>query len=241
MKGCSHPPVEAGLQTRLGDWRHSWRKRAQLSLISGLGYPLLAALGSTYRYTVDGVEHLHTAETLGRPIHAFWHGRILPGAVWFKRRGIVVITSENFDGEWIARIIQKFGFGTARGSSSRGSTKAMLQLLRDIKNKPVAFTLDGPRGPARVAQPGAVWLSKGTGQPVIPFHLESDRHWTLRSWDRTQIPKPRAHVALVFAESFVVPRDASDKQLAEWNRRLQTALLECERRCLEILACHRNR
>ena len=213
-------------------------QRAKLAFISGLGYPLLATLGSTYRYTVEGAEHLTAAERLGQPIHAFWHGRILPGAIWFKGRGIVVITSENFDGEWIARIIQKLGFGTARGSSSRGATKAMRQLLREIKNKPVAFTLDGPRGPARVAQPGAVWLSKATGQPVIPFHLESDRHWTLRSWDRTQIPKPRAHVALVFAEPFVVPRDTPDDQLPVWNRRLEQALTSCEKRCFDVISRH---
>jgi lysophospholipid acyltransferase (LPLAT)-like uncharacterized protein len=217
------------------NWRDSRLKRAQLALISGLGYPILAVLGSTYRFTVHGLEHLRAAEALGRPIHAFWHGRILPGTIWFKRRGIVVITSENFDGEWIARIIEKFGYRTARGSSSRGARRALLQLIRDVRDKPVAFTLDGPRGPARVAQPGAVWLSKATGQPVIPFHLESDRHWTLGNWDRTQIPKPRARVALVFAKPFVVPRDTPDDQLANWNRQLEEALASCEQRCFDVL------
>jgi len=211
-------------------WRASRRKRAELALISGVGYPLLAGLGSTYRFVVDGLEHLHAAQALGHPIHAFWHGRILPGTVYFKRRGIVVITSENFDGEWIARIITRFGYGTARGSSSRGALKAMLQLVRDVKDRPVAFTLDGPRGPARVAQPGAVWLSKATGNPIIPFHLESDRHWTLDSWDRTQIPKPFARVGLAFAPPIVVPRDAGADRLDEWRQRLETALAECERR-----------
>jgi len=211
-------------------WRASRRKRAELALISGVGYPLLAGLGSTYRFVVDGLEHLHAAQALGHPIHAFWHGRILPGTVYFKRRGIVVITSENFDGEWIARIITRFGYGTARGSSSRGALKAMLQLVRDVKDRPVAFTLDGPRGPARVAQPGAVWLSKATGNPIIPFHLESDRHWTLDSWDRTQIPKPFARVGLAFAPPIVVPRDAGADRLDEWQQRLETALAECERR-----------
>jgi hypothetical protein len=102
-------------------WRRSWWKRGEVAVIAGLGYPLLAALGATYRFKVDGLEHLRAAEALGPPIHAFWHGRILPGAIYFKRRGIVVITSENFDGEWIARIITRFGYGTARGSSSRGA------------------------------------------------------------------------------------------------------------------------
>src|SRR5918992_6219794 len=197
-------------------WRSSRIKRFQVAAIAALGYPLINALGHTLRWRVDGLQHYDAIVASGRqPVMGFWHGRILPATFYFRRRGIVVITSENFDGEWIARIIERLGFGTARGSSSRGSTKAMLQLLRDIKDKPVAFTLDGPRGPARVAQPGAVWLSKVTGQPVIPFHLESDRHWTLGSWDRTQIPKPRAHVALVFAEPFVVPRDTPDTQLSE--------------------------
>ena len=106
---------------------------------------------------------------------AFWHGRILPATYFFRRRGIVVITSENFDGEWIAGIIERFGYGTARGSTSRGAVKALLQLKRDMAaGKPAAFTLDGPRGPAKVAQPGAVWLAKATGNPIVPFHIEAE-------------------------------------------------------------------
>jgi lysophospholipid acyltransferase (LPLAT)-like uncharacterized protein len=217
-------------------WRASWSKRAQLALISGLGYPLLAALGSTYRYRIAGLEHLHAAQAIGHPIHAFWHGRILPGAMYFKRRGIVVITSENFDGEWIARIITRFGYGTARGSSSRGARKALLQLVRDVEHVPVAFALDGPRGPARVAQPGAVWLAKVTGKPIIPFQLEADRHWTMKSWDRTQIPRPFATVALAFAPPMVVPREASDEELDRTSRRLEAALADCERHCRTLLA-----
>lgn len=216
-------------------WRRSRWKRLELALIAGLGYPLLAALGSTYRYRVSGLEHLHAAQALGHPIHAFWHGRILPGAIYFKRRGIVVITSENFDGEWIARIIGKFGFATARGSSSRGARKALLQMIRDVRHRPVAFTLDGPRGPARVAQPGAVWLARTTGNPILPFHLEADRHWTLESWDRTQIPKPFATIALVFAPPIQVAPGAGDAGLEECSRRLERALADCEHRCAELL------
>jgi lysophospholipid acyltransferase (LPLAT)-like uncharacterized protein len=206
-----------------------------VALIAGLGYPVLAALGATYRYKVDGLQHLHAAQALGHPIHAFWHGRILPGTIYFKRRGIVVITSENFDGEWIARIITRFGFGTARGSSSRGARKALLQMIRDVRERPVAFTLDGPRGPARVAQPGAAWLAKVTGNPIIPFHLEANRHWTMKSWDRTQIPKPFATVALAFAPPIQVARDASDDTLEQVSRQLEQLLADCEHRCAELL------
>jgi len=216
-------------------WRQSPLKRMQVAAIAGVGYPLLAALGATYRFEVDGLEHLQAAQMLGHPIHAFWHGRILPGTIYFKRRGIVVITSENFDGEWIARIISRFGYGTARGSSSRGARKAMLQLIRDVRERPVAFSLDGPRGPARVAQPGAVWLAKVTGNPIIPFHLESNRHWALGSWDRTQIPKPFATVAIAFAAPIQVASTASDDSLEQVNAHLEHALADCERRCGELL------
>jgi lysophospholipid acyltransferase (LPLAT)-like uncharacterized protein len=216
-------------------WRASALQRIQIAAISGLGYPVLATLGSTYKFRVEGLEHLRAAESLGQPIHSFWHGRILPGTIYFRRRGIVVITSENFDGEWIARIITKFGYGTARGSSSRGARKALLQMVRDVKDRPVAFTLDGPRGPARIAQPGAVWLSKVTSNPLIPFHLEADRHWTMKSWDRTQIPKPFATVALVFAPPIQVPSSADEAELTAANRRLEQELGDCERRCMELL------
>ena len=133
-----------------------------------------------------------------QPIFAFWHGRILGGLYYFRDRGIVVITSQNFDGEWIARIIERFGFGTARGSTSRGGARALVQLRRDLAaGRPVGFTVDGPRGPARVAQPGAVWLAGATGHPILPFHVEADRFWEAPSWDRTQVPKPFATVAVV--------------------------------------------
>ena len=99
----------------LPDWQSSRRKRFEVALIAAVGYPTLAALGATYRYRTEGEEHLRAAHAAGHPIHAFWHGRILPGSIYFKRQGIVVITSENFDGEWIARIITKFGYGPRAG------------------------------------------------------------------------------------------------------------------------------
>jgi lysophospholipid acyltransferase (LPLAT)-like uncharacterized protein len=186
---------------------------------------------------VEGEDRLRRAEGGGaHGIHAFWHGRIVHGTLYFRNRGIVVITSENYDGEWIARIIQRFGFDTARGSSSRGARKALLQLVREARQRPTAFTIDGPRGPARVAQPGAVWLSKATGNPVIPFHLEAARHWSLRSWDRTQIPKPFSRVVLVFGEPFTVPSDADDEALEQHRQRLEHELADAERRCHELLS-----
>jgi lysophospholipid acyltransferase (LPLAT)-like uncharacterized protein len=218
-------------------WRDSRAKRFQATLISILGYRIVALLGSTLRWKTEGLEHFDAIVRSGhQPVMAFWHGRILPATYYFRRRGIVVITSENFDGEWIAGIIERFGFGTARGSTSRGARKALLQLKRDMAaGKPAGFTLDGPRGPARKAQPGAVWLAKATGNPVLPFHLEADRYWTVNSWDRTQIPKPFSTVAISMGEPFAVPADADDAVIEAARRSLETRLATLETRAGELL------
>ena len=219
------------------DWRRSRAKRLQAGAIAGAGYRLVAALGATLRWRTEGLDRLDAIVASGRqPIMAFWHGRILPATYFFRRRGIVVITSENFDGEWIAGIIERFGYGTARGSTSRGGRKALLQLTRDMAaGRAAGFTVDGPRGPARTAQPGAIWLAKVTGNPVLPFHLVADRHWTMRSWDRTQIPKPFATVALMVGEPFDVPGDADEAGLEAARQDLDARLRILEKRALELL------
>jgi lysophospholipid acyltransferase (LPLAT)-like uncharacterized protein len=217
-------------------WRASRAKRLQAKLIAAIGYPLISALGSTLRWRTEGLEYLEAVAQSGRqPVMAFWHGRILSATYFFRRRDIVVITSENFDGEWIAGIIERFGYGTARGSTSRGGKKALLQLTREIAHgKAAGFSVDGPRGPARVAQPGAVWLAQTTGNPVLPFHLEADRYWSLRSWDRTQIPKPFATVALAVGEPFSVP--GGDAEIEQARRRLEERLHSLEARALQLIA-----
>jgi lysophospholipid acyltransferase (LPLAT)-like uncharacterized protein len=216
-------------------WRASRWKRAQVAAIASVGWPVIEALAGTYTYRVTGAEHLATFEHGRAPILAFWHGRVLAGLPFFRDRGIVVITSENFDGEWIARIIQRFGFGTARGSSSRGGARALVQMRRDLmEGRPVAFTLDGPRGPARVAQSGALWLAGATGHPVLPFHLEADRAWTVRSWDRHQIPKPGAVISVAIGEPFYVA-DTSELVVEAARRELEKRLAT-----LEAVANHQS-
>jgi lysophospholipid acyltransferase (LPLAT)-like uncharacterized protein len=218
------------------EWQQSARKRLEVTAIAALGYPLLRGLGSTWSWKVSGAEHDQAIRDQGHhPILAFWHGRICPATIYFQRRGIVVITSENYDGEWIARIITRFGYGTARGSTSRGGRKALRQLVRDMRSSGAAFTLDGPRGPAEVAQLGALWLSKATGNPLMPFHAEASSSWTLNSWDRTQIPKPFATVAMAIGGPLYVPREADPSELEQWRQRLQHSLAECRQRAIRLL------
>ncbi len=212
-------------------------QRLQAAGIAAVVSPLVGALCKTLTWRVEGIEHYDEVLRSGhQPIMGFWHGRILPAFYYFRDRGIVVITSQNFDGEWIARVIERYGFGTARGSTSRGGARALVQLRRDLMNgRPAGFTLDGPRGPARIAQPGAVWLAGATGHPLLPFHLEAARYWSMSSWDRTQIPRPYTTVSVVMGEPMYVER--TDPELIEEMRvRLQGSLVRLEKRALALLA-----
>jgi len=215
-------------------------QRGQASVIGAIGSPLIALLGRTVRWTVDGLEHHDAIVRSGRqPIFSFWHGRIFAATLYWQHRNIIVITSENFDGEWIARIIRRFGYGTARGSTSRGGVKALVRLKRDMAaGRPAAFTLDGPRGPARTAQPGAVWLAGATGNPLLPFHIESDRHWTLRSWDATQVPKPFSRAAIAIGAPIDVP-DTSERAIEEKRGQLEISLAALEAKAVGMLAARR--
>ena len=220
----------------MSEWQLSARKRFEVAAIAGLGYPILRALGSTWRWKVSGAEHDAAIRAQGKqPILALWHGRILPATLYFQNRGIVAITSQNFDGEWIARIHQKFGYAQARGSTSQGGPRALRQLVREVKSRGVAFTLDGPRGPARVAQPGAVWLAKVTGNPLMPFHLEARSSWTLNSWDQSQIPKPFTTVAIAIEPPLFVSRDADEAALENARLKLQASLDVARLRCEQLL------
>jgi len=219
------------------DWRASRFKRFQAAAIGAIGYPVIAVLGRTFRWREEGTEHLASVVASGRqPILALWHGRILPATVYFRDRGVVAITSQNFDGEWIAGIMRRFGYAQARGSTSRGGRRALLQLTRDMAaGRPAAFTVDGPRGPAYQAQPGAVWLAKATGNPVVPFHVESSPCWTLGSWDGAQVPKPWSRVVMVIGAPIEVPGDADAETIERKRAELEESLGGLQRRALEVL------
>ena len=193
-------------------WKQSRWRRAQAAAIAAIGTPLVEALGATYTWRETGTEHLRAVARDGRhPILALWHGRILTATLYFRDRGIVAMTSENFDGEWVARLMSRFGYRAARGSTSRGGAKALVQLRREMaEGYPAAFTVDGPRGPARVAQPGAAWLASVTGNPIVPFHIEAASFWTVNSWDSHQVPKPGSTLAVAIGKPIDVAAQADE-------------------------------
>ena len=223
------------MQSSIGNVSLTAGQRFRAAGIAAVVSPLVGALCKTLTWRVEGAEHYDDVLRAGhQPIMCFWHGRILPSLYFFRHRGIVVMTSMNFDGEWIARVIERYGFGTARGSSSRGGPRALVQLRRDLRNgKPAAFTLDGPRGPAKIAQPGAVWLAGSTGNPLVPFHVEAARHRSLSNWDRTQIPIPFTTVAVAIGTPIYVA-STEPEMVEEVRARLQGTLEALEKRALDL-------
>lgn len=213
------------------------RKQFQAAAIALLGTPVIEALGGTYRWIERGGTRFDEVAGSGKaPILALWHGRILAATLYFRDRGVIAMTSENFDGEWVARLMRRFGYGAARGSTSRGGARALAQLRRDMAaGHSAAFTVDGPRGPARVAQPGAIWLAGATGHAILPFHIEASSFWTVSSWDRHQIPKPGSDVAIAIGEPFLVP-DTDESTVQRKLGELQRTLDDLENETRTMLA-----
>ena len=186
-----------------------------------VGYLLIALIGKSHRWKVVGWEHFEGVRERGhRIIYTHWHRCIFPGVWFWRERGMVVMTSQNFDGEYITRIIRLYGYGTARGSTSRGAIRVLVELIRHLRQgKDVVVTVDGPRGPRFVAQPGAVLLAKKTGQPMIGFHLSPEKCYTFRkSWDQFQVPYPFSRIVVLLTPPIYVTAEADE---AEMERKLQ--------------------
>ncbi len=204
------------------------RQRLTLSLISWAGYLAIAIICRTVRFTASSEEE-SISDPAGLPppqtVAPFWHRCVFSATYFFRRRGISVMTSRSFDGEYIARIIEKFGFRAVRGSSSRGGVRALLGMHTVIEDNGVAaFTIDGPRGPVYIAKPGPVLLARNTGAPIRCFYVAVKSGWVLNSWDRFVIPKPftRAHVR--WSRPIFVPRETDSATAQQFHAEMQAAL-----------------
>ena len=196
-------------------------ERVQIFVATWVGYLAVLLIGRSLRWKIHGWENFEAAERSGRSVvYAFWHAEIFAATWFWRQRGIVVMTSQNFDGEYIGRIIQLHGYGASRGSSSRGGMRALVEMVRLVrKGRPAAFTVDGPRGPRHAVKAGVMLLAKATGAPIVCFHIVPERAWVFRkSWDRTEIPRPFSHAAIFIAPPILVSEDASE---AEQSRKLE--------------------
>ena len=205
--------------------RFTLRQRIILRIIIAAGYWFIRLIGPTLRVCVSREEGAQ--QTVGqRPlILNFWHAGIIPATYLFRNAGIRVMSSNSYDGEYMGRIIHKFGFVAVKGSSSRNAVRALLGLRRALQeNWSVAFSLDGPRGPRYKVKPGPVSLARSSAVPLSTFHIAVERAWVLNTWDRLLIPKPFSRVLMRFGKLIPVPSEASDEELDRHQQELQESL-----------------
>jgi lysophospholipid acyltransferase (LPLAT)-like uncharacterized protein len=203
-----------------------WR-RMQIPVLGWLGTLLVRVIGPTLRFEVLGYEHYQRSWAENRPvISAFWHRSIFPAIWWWRNRKVVVMNTTNFDGQWTRKVIERMGFWTAQGSSSRGGLRGLVVMgERLAQGHDVAFTIDGPRGPRYVAKPGPAMLARKSGHPIMVFHIGVERGHTFeRSWDLFQIPHLFSRAVMIIAPLIEVPGDADRELLERKHAEMQAAL-----------------
>jgi len=183
---------------------YTFSQRITLAIVPRLTALLIRVVGATLRYedvfAPDYGEPIRGDVIPGPTVFAFWHRSLLTCAHRFRGRDIAILISRSFDGELIARTVELMGFRAVRGSSSRGGATALRQMVDAYKDgHRCAFTADGPRGPAMVAQPGPVHLAQLADAPWVgAFYALPLRAWELKSWDRFLIPKPFSRVVMTW-------------------------------------------
>jgi len=197
--------------------------------IGFLGPPLLGLLARTWRVERRGEAHLAAGEAADGLILTLWHGRMAIGMIPHRGSGYSVLVSHSKDGEVAHRLLRRIGFGTIRGSTSRGAPRAVREMLRDLREgRRVVVTPDGPRGPRHGMNDGVAWMARATGFAVVPIGLGADRAWVLDSWDAFTIPKPFARVVMVYGAPLGLSRDADEAALREFGQRLQSRMVALE-------------
>jgi lysophospholipid acyltransferase (LPLAT)-like uncharacterized protein len=209
-----------------GEPRFTLSQRIQLTLVSWMVPALLRLIGCTLRETTTYEEGaIQSLDEVYPGIFPFWHRCVLPATWIYRHQHPAVMTSRSRDGEFIARVIQRFGFVPVRGSSSRGGQRALLEMNRLLADgHAVAFTIDGPRGPRYVAKKGPVLLARMSGAAITAFYVAVERAWVLNTWDQLVIPKPFSRIYVRFARKIFVPPDADDAAMEQYHAEMQAAL-----------------
>jgi len=192
--------------------------------IARVGGAFLDALLRTVRFEVHGCEHYERTWGEGRPVlFALWHGRLLPCSYYHRGEGLATLISQHRDGDYIAKIVEGWGIEAIRGSSSRGGTAALRQMVRTLRHSAIAVTPDGPRGPREQVKPGLIAAARLARVAIVPVSAGADRAWWFEGWDRFLVPKPFATIRLRYGAPIEVPVDADPE-----SARLLTARVEEE-------------
>jgi lysophospholipid acyltransferase (LPLAT)-like uncharacterized protein len=203
-------------------------QRALIPIIGWVVWAVIRVLGPTIRFEIVGGQKAGRDYRPDLPpsIFAFWHRCIIPATWYFRNRGGVLMNTTNFDGQWTRRVIERLGYGTAQGSSTRGGLRGLAVMARKLdEGFDSGFTIDGPRGPRYIAKPGPVMLARRSGRPIILFHIGLERAWTLeKSWDLMRIPKPFTRAVLIIAPVLEVPGDTDSEGLEKKHQEMQKIL-----------------
>lgn len=200
-----------------------------------LGEGLLGSLFLTTRSTRVGEDYYRRFREAGRPVvFVFWHGQLLPLVHYHRNEGVVALVSEHGDGEYITRVIERHGFRTVRGSSTRGGIRGLKALIRAARvGHDLALTPDGPRGPSQRFKPGALMAAQLTGSPIVPVAAGASSAWHVDSWDRFMVPRPLSRIVIEYGEPVEVDRDASQGDREDIADALTATLDLLTRRCAE--------
>jgi lysophospholipid acyltransferase (LPLAT)-like uncharacterized protein len=192
-----------------------FKDRLLLWLVEYVGSRLIALYSRTFRITLVGEERVRPLFRNGtNVIYAFWHGAMFPLIHRHRRHNIRVLVSLHRDGEIITRVVEKLGYTTARGSSTRGGGKAMLELKESLaEHCNYAFTPDGPNGPYQKAKPGVIFFAQASGLPVIPVNVAVARQHVFGSWDRFRVPFPFSRVVVVYGEPWYIIGELTEADL----------------------------
>jgi lysophospholipid acyltransferase (LPLAT)-like uncharacterized protein len=203
-------------------------QRLTLAIAPRLAWVLISLVGRTWRFETvaeEGATPLPYGEGAGAEIFCFWHQCVLACTYYYRRTGASIMVSQSFDGELIARTLALFGYGTARGSSSRGGRKGLADLSDALaRGVLVVFTADGPRGPIYQTKMGPIWLARMTGARVGVFYLQPKQAWTMRSWDQFMIPMPFTRIAVSWARWTYVEPELDDDEMERKRQELNAAL-----------------
>lgn len=204
-------------------------RERRMRWIVRLGVPLVRLLGKSWRIRLINATSIEALREAGRPIvFALWHGDMLPLLYHHRDEGVSVLISEHRDGELIARVAESLGFRTVRGSTSRGASRALVALARELSaGHDVAITPDGPRGPARSFAPGVLIAAQRANAPVIAVGLAADSAWRLGSWDRFKIPRPFSRVRIAYSDPVTV-NAGSAREAADDTARFQALMAQVE-------------
>jgi lysophospholipid acyltransferase (LPLAT)-like uncharacterized protein len=222
---AAEAPISVHYDTRLPKLK--WHRRLQIPIIAAVVYSVIRVLGPTLRFETLGKRHDDQLRAAKQPsIWAFWHRVILPAAWYGRNRGIVVMNTTAFDGQWTRKVIEWLGFNTAQGSSSRGGLRGLQVMAKRIsEGLDCGFTIDGPRGPRYVAKVGPVLLARMTGAPILVFHVGVDRGKTIeKTWDHFLLPGLFAHAVMIGAPPIHVPKDADPDMIEAKHQEMQKAL-----------------